>query len=45
LFGALDKFVGKNAGAYATGDQITIADLAIYQMNTSYGSGAFGISL
>ncbi|KAJ3384823.1 hypothetical protein HDU84_002617 [Entophlyctis sp. JEL0112] len=41
LFGALDKFIEKHGGKYATGDEITIGDLFAYQMNTSYSAGAY----
>ncbi|KAJ3296339.1 thioredoxin-like protein [Rhizoclosmatium globosum] len=41
LFAALDAFIAKYGGAYATGSDITIADLFVYQMNTSYSAGAY----
>ncbi|KAJ3373971.1 hypothetical protein HDU91_000027 [Kappamyces sp. JEL0680] len=41
LWGDLDKFIASHGGKYATGDQITIADLFLYQANTSFGSGAY----
>ncbi|KAJ3244594.1 hypothetical protein HDU78_010700 [Chytriomyces hyalinus] len=41
LFAALDAFVAKSFGKYATGADISIGDLFVYQMNTSYSSGAY----
>lgn len=39
----LDNFIGD--GAFTCGDEVTIADLFLYQANTSYSSGAYdGIS-
>ncbi|KAJ3026413.1 UNVERIFIED_CONTAM: hypothetical protein HDU68_005711 [Siphonaria sp. JEL0065] len=41
LLTALDAFIGKNWGGFATGKDITIGDLFVYQMNTSYSAGAY----
>ncbi|KAI8911892.1 glutathione S-transferase [Gorgonomyces haynaldii] len=37
----LDNFIKKHFQGYATGSEITVADLFLYQMNTSYSSGAY----
>ncbi|KAJ3070401.1 hypothetical protein HDU98_006585 [Podochytrium sp. JEL0797] len=41
LLTALDQFVAANGGKFATGDDVTVADLFLYQMNTSYSGGAY----
>ncbi|KAI8615043.1 hypothetical protein BC830DRAFT_1124547 [Chytriomyces sp. MP71] len=41
LFSALDQFIGHHFAKYATGSEITIGDLFVYQMNTSYSAGAY----
>ncbi|KAJ3029467.1 UNVERIFIED_CONTAM: hypothetical protein HDU68_012047 [Siphonaria sp. JEL0065] len=44
LFSALDTFIEKNWSGFATGEEITIGDLFVYQMNNSYtlvGLGAY----
>ncbi|KAJ3065707.1 hypothetical protein HDU98_010908 [Podochytrium sp. JEL0797] len=41
LFKALDQFIAANGGKFATGDEVTVGDLFLYQMNTSYAAGAY----
>jgi glutathione S-transferase len=37
----LDRVIQQHGGKYAVGDSISIADLFLYQANTSYSSGAY----
>ncbi|KAJ3136963.1 hypothetical protein HK100_001242 [Physocladia obscura] len=42
MLAALDGFIAKNGGKFATGDSVTVGDLFLYQANTSYTSGSYG---
>lgn len=41
LFGFIDQFIALNGKAFAVRDTVTVGDLFLYQMNTSYSAGAY----
>ena len=43
LFGYIDKFVGSRNKNFSIRDSVTVGDLFLYQMNTSYSSGVYGL--